>query len=333
MASPDLVAAEAEWREQFAAMQTALANLKLPTLSKAEESYPDDDDDLEGFSSGNEGHDVWDFISDTEQDEYSSDHVDVDVDGVGAAEPESALHWFLDASAGIAANNNLFPDVFQNQIMSVLSSGEPDYELQSHLTDLVGFDHLDFVIDVLSKKDVLVAESQGRDEKHPTSRRLLNKSEREAALRRQDFEHKTASLSPASKKEPHYPHVYRSYQAGNTLSFAGKKYGLPVGSERRQFEKYEEYFVPAGRKGTLGPGEKLVAISDLDGLCRNTFKGYKTLNRMQSLVFPVGYKTNENMLICAPTGAVSRYQSNSISRIIHSVTTNNNHRAKLMRPC
>ncbi|KID92354.1 activating signal cointegrator 1 complex subunit 3 [Metarhizium guizhouense ARSEF 977] len=303
MASPDLVAAEAEWREQFAAMQTALVNLKLPTLSKAEKSYPGDDDDLEGFSSGNDGHDVWDFISDTEQDEYSSDLVDVDVDGVGAAEPESALHWFLDASAGIAANNNLSPDVFQSQIMSVLGSGEPDYELQSHLTDLVGFDHLDFVIDVLSKKDVLVAESKGRDEKHPTSRRLLNKSEREAALRRQDFEHKTASLSPASKKEPHYPHVYRSYQAGNTLSFAGKKYGLPVGSERRQFEKYEEYFVPAGRKGTLGPGEKLVAISDLDGLCRNTFKGYKTLNRMQSLVFPIGYKTNENMLICAPTGA------------------------------
>ncbi|EFY87551.1 activating signal cointegrator 1 complex subunit 3 [Metarhizium acridum CQMa 102] len=284
-------------------MQAALANLRLSTLSKAEESCPEDDDDLEGFSSGNDGQDVWDFISDTEQDDYSSDVVDFDVDGVGGVEPETALHWFLDASAGIAANNNLSSDVFQSQIMSALSSGEPDYELQSHLTDLVGFDHLDFVIDVLSKKDVLVAESKGRDEKHATSRRLLNKSEREAALRRQDFEHKTASLSPASKKEPQYPHVYRSYQAGNTLSFAGKKYGLPVGSERRQFEKYEEYFVPAGRKGTLGPGEKLVAISDLDGLCRNTFKGYKTLNRMQSLVFPVGYKTNENMLICAPTGA------------------------------
>ncbi|KAK2067739.1 hypothetical protein P8C59_001452 [Phyllachora maydis] len=41
----------------------------------------------------------------------------------------------------------------------------------------------------------------------------------------------------------------------------------------------------------------------MDGLCRQTFKGYKTLNRMQSLVFPVAYKTNENLLICAPTGA------------------------------
>ena len=43
----------------------------------------------------------------------------------------------------------------------------------------------------------------------------------------------------------------------------------------------------------------------MDGLCRQTFKGYKSLNRMQSLVYPVAYNTNENMLICAPTGAVS----------------------------
>jgi antiviral helicase SLH1 len=48
-----------------------------------------------------------------------------------------------------------------------------------------------------------------------------------------------------------------------------------------------------------------VQISEMDGLCQETFKGYKSLNRMQSLVYPVAYKTNENMLICAPTGAVS----------------------------
>ncbi|OAA47791.1 activating signal cointegrator 1 complex subunit 3 [Metarhizium rileyi] len=301
MASTDLIAAEAEWREQFTAMRAALANLDLPKPSKVEESYPDDDEDLEGYSSGSGCQDVWDFISDSEQDDYSTDFLDVD--GAGDAESGSALDWFFQASAGIAAVHQLSADVFQSQIMSVLTSGEQDQELQSLLTDLVGFDHLDFVIDLLSRKDVLVAESKAQDEKHPTTRRLLTKAEREAALRRQDFEHKSASLSPASKKEPQYPHVYRSYQAGNTLTSAGKKYGLPVGSERRQFEKYEEYFVPAGRKGTLGPGEKLINISDLDGLCRNTFKGYKTLNRMQSLVFPVGYKTNENMLICAPTGA------------------------------
>lgn len=48
----------------------------------------------------------------------------------------------------------------------------------------------------------------------------------------------------------------------------------------------------------------LVSIDQLDNLCRATFKGYQSLNRIQSLVYPVAYRTNENMLICAPTGAV-----------------------------
>ena len=68
---------------------------------------------------------------------------------------------------------------------------------------------------------------------------------------------------------------------------------------------YEEYSIPAGKVGTLGRGRKLVEISEMDGLCKKTFKGYKSLNRMQSLVYPVAYQTSENMLICAPTGAVS----------------------------
>jgi len=33
-------------------------------------------------------------------------------------------------------------------------------------------------------------------------------------------------------------------------------------------------------------------------------QAYKTLNRLQSIVFPVAYGSNENMLVCAPTGAV-----------------------------
>lgn len=33
------------------------------------------------------------------------------------------------------------------------------------------------------------------------------------------------------------------------------------------------------------------------------FEGIKTLNRIQSVVYPTAYHTNENLLICAPTGA------------------------------
>lgn len=33
------------------------------------------------------------------------------------------------------------------------------------------------------------------------------------------------------------------------------------------------------------------------------FKGVERLNRIQSVVFPTAYNTNQNLLICAPTGA------------------------------
>ena len=33
------------------------------------------------------------------------------------------------------------------------------------------------------------------------------------------------------------------------------------------------------------------------------FPGYKTLNRIQSRIFPAAFGTNENLLVCAPTGA------------------------------
>ena len=305
MASSNLLAAEEDWRQQFAAMRAALAELKqpLPAQTNAQEyTLDEDDDDFEGYSSPSSGRDVWDFISDDEEDDYSSDAVDPDA---GTLPGSGDADWFSSRCASIASKNGLSPDVFETQITGLLSSGRPDDELQAHLTDLVGFDDLDFIIEALSNKDSILSTAKSKETGNPGGQRLLSRAERDAALRQADYEHKTATLVAASKKEPQYPHVYKSYYAGNTLSYGGQKYGLPVGSERLQFEKYEEYFVPAGRRGVPGPGEKLVKIADIDGLCRNTFKGYKTLNRMQSLVYPVAYRTNENMLICAPTGAVS----------------------------
>ncbi|KAL6884177.1 Sec63 Brl domain-containing protein [Trichoderma longibrachiatum] len=302
MASADLMSAEAEWRQQVAAMQAAIADLKLPQTSAKPSDADDDLDEADFGGPMPSGKDVWEFISDDDEyEDYSSDFAD---DGVDAATGGFGAEWLAAKCDSIAAKNGMSADVFQSQVVSVLSSGQPDDELQAHLTDLVGFDDLDFIIELLGhKNDILASVSTQHHEPEAQTRKLLTKAQREEALRMRDYQHKNAALAPSFSKEPQYPHVYRAYNAGNTLSASGKKYGLPAGSERLQFEKYEEYFVPAGKKGVPGPGEKLVKISDLDGLCRNTFKGYKTLNRMQSLVYPVGYKTSENMLICAPTGA------------------------------
>ncbi|KAI0843176.1 Sec63-domain-containing protein [Hypoxylon sp. FL0890] len=294
--------AEARWREQFAAMKNALADLKLPGKQQSVEAelgldFDLDDDD---FTSGNSGDDIWDFIDDSEEDLYSSDFIE-DADG----QPDGSLdgsYWFPQQCFTIAAKNGFSSDAFQAQILEILSSQRSDDELQSQLTDLIGFDDLDFVIEVISHRHELTSSFAVQEVQKPTGR-LLTKAERDEALRRQDREHKSAALAPSMHKEVQYPHIYKAYNAGNTLSHTGKSYGMPVGTERKEKEKYEEFIVPAGKTGTLLPGHKLVNISDMDGLCRRTFKGYKTLNRMQSLVYPVAYKSSENMLICAPTGA------------------------------
>ncbi|XXG94420.1 Putative steryl acetyl hydrolase mug81 [Hypoxylon texense] len=303
MASSSVSEAEARWREQFAAMKAALADLKLPKNHRSSETeigldFDLDDDD---FTSGNSGDDVWDFIDDSEEDVYSSDFVE-ETNGQVDSRADK-LSWFAEQCSIVASKKGgLSPDAFQAQILEILGSQRSEDELQSSLTDLVGFDDFDFIIQLLSRRHEITSSFAAQEAEKPTGR-LLTRAEREEALRRQDIEHKNATLGPSMYKEVQYPHVYRVYNAGNTLNHAGKKYGLPPGSERKQHEKYEEYSIPAGKTGSLLPGHKLIKISDMDGLCRRTFKGYKTLNRMQSLVYPVAYRSSENMLICAPTGA------------------------------
>lgn len=101
-----------------------------------------------------------------------------------------------------------------------------------------------------------------------------------------------------------YPHVYQNADAGGSiLSAFGTKYALPVGTVRNMEQNYEEVIIPASTRKPQNFVSKLVSISSLDKLCQETFKKYKTLNTMQSVVYPIGYNTNENMLVCAPTGA------------------------------
>lgn len=309
MSSFVLDAAEAEWLAQLAAMRAALADLKLPSpQADGQTKIYGSDIDLneDDFTSGNSGDDVWDFISDSEEDQFSSDMVpdafDAEVGVYGPQWLRSKCILFAQRKQGLAAED------LQEQIMALLGSDSVEEELQSTLTDIVGFDDLDFVIELIAHRKDLTAPSPFADPKPADNvlGRLQTKKQREEALRRRDYEHKHAQLGPSLNRDgPQYPHVYKAHSAGNTLAAGGQKYALPVGSERKERERYEEYSIPAGKVGTLGVGRSLVKVSEMDGLCKRTFKGYKTLNRMQSLVYEVAYKTNENMLICAPTGAVS----------------------------
>ncbi|GLG93341.1 Putative activating signal cointegrator 1 complex subunit 3 B [Gryllus bimaculatus] len=102
-----------------------------------------------------------------------------------------------------------------------------------------------------------------------------------------------------------YPHVYDSQNTAKQAAgfIAGQKMMLPVGVERTDNKMYEEVNIPTSEPAPLSVGNKLVEISSLDEVGQKAFQGMKTLNRIQSVVFDTAYYSNENMLICAPTGA------------------------------
>lgn len=102
-----------------------------------------------------------------------------------------------------------------------------------------------------------------------------------------------------------YPNVYDCYaEAAKMPAFVGgARMLLPEGIRRDNSKMYEEVEIPPTEPMPIGFEEKPIYISELDEIGQLVFKGMKRLNRIQSLVFETAYNTNENLLICAPTGA------------------------------
>ncbi|KAI6047295.1 Sec63-domain-containing protein [Pisolithus marmoratus] len=95
------------------------------------------------------------------------------------------------------------------------------------------------------------------------------------------------------------PHIYTSMiniGGGSRLLPSGTEFSLPVGTD------YLEVVVPPAKAVPKRPSERQIAVSELDDLVKGSF-AYTYLNRVQSIVYPTAHRSNENILICAPTGA------------------------------
>ena len=114
---------------------------------------------------------------------------------------------------------------------------------------------------------------------------------------------KTATLAPGSVVQPKKTLDLESMifsQGGHLMS--NKTTKLPQGSFKRAKKGYEEIHVPAPKSKPVTTGE-LVPITDLPEWARQGFPGLKTLNRVQSKLYPIAFGTDEPILLCAPTGA------------------------------
>ena len=74
-------------------------------------------------------------------------------------------------------------------------------------------------------------------------------------------------------------------------------------NENTIFIRYEEVHVPALKAKPFGENERLITIESLPNHVRPAFEGFKTLNRIQSRLHKVCLESDENLLLCAPTGA------------------------------
>ncbi|KAF9451641.1 Sec63-domain-containing protein [Macrolepiota fuliginosa MF-IS2] len=189
------------------------------------------------------------------------------------------------------------------------------------MAELVGFEDLDLAMELLEKREVArQAITRYLSQHHPESTANgaspltdpdANSTDisPEAARRRMERAFQQSAKKPLFSGVAHdapeiLPHVYSSTLLQNSiLSPAGQKYLLPLGTERKYYEEYEEVIVPPAKPVPPKSTERLIPVSDLDLLAKGCFPGYTSLNRIQSIVYPTAYGTNENMLICAPTGA------------------------------
>lgn len=190
-------------------------------------------------------------------------------------------------------------ELFEN-IIRLLRDENDEVSLQSSMFDILGFDELELISRLITSKEILLNEY----EIESNEIKLMTQEDIKKQVSDNIKKAKSQKLVMANTPES-YPHVFKAYDAGSMISFTGQKFRLPIGSTRetKGDGKYEEILIPKPNLKKPIVKDIPVFISEMDFICQGTFKGYKRLNRMQSLIYDVGYNTNENMLVCAPTGA------------------------------
>ncbi|KAI9006624.1 Sec63 Brl domain-containing protein [Phycomyces nitens] len=290
------------------------------------------------------------------------DHLDKDT----SVEQIYDRNWLLQQchSHAIRHNIELTEQKLCTDLFTILRSDQDDDSIQQALIDLLGYEGIDLIMELISNRSILVnnimkmsnytgqrskttpgqpiepkrhvygtqvtiqseaeikemkqmrkdqkralkALQKAPEDKNAVSMDILGFDSQDLRQARENalIEASQAPLFSSNyktKAEEKYPHVYQSAKTGSMLSLFGTRYALPAGTVREEFNDYDETIIPVPTQAPIREGERRIKIEELDSLARGAFKAYETLNRIQSIVYPIAYETNENMLVCAPTGA------------------------------
>ncbi|CAB3262336.1 unnamed protein product [Arctia plantaginis] len=225
-----------------------------------------------------------------------------------------------------------FPDAMVSQaksseVLLALADAADDRDLENRLVLLLGYDCFEFV-KLLNKYRYTVlyctklASSQSDSErasireemsKQPHLQKILAQLETgkgddetaqqsEAPRKRQKTEGQSSAQAQVTGSRKVLQLEDLMFAAGAHF-MANKRCQLPPGSFRKQRKGYEEVHVPALKPKPFDENETLVPVEKLPKYVQPAFEGFKNLNRIQSRISKAALETDENLLVCAPTGA------------------------------
>ncbi|KAH9002313.1 Sec63 Brl domain-containing protein [Lactarius hatsudake] len=191
-------------------------------------------------------------------------------------------------------------------LYAVLSSSASNEAISEELSDMMGYDELDMIVEILENRSLVAAELEtalkqpldaATDERDSGTGLTQTDAKRRMEEAFQRNAERPLFVGPTTDLPEVLPHVYSSSASGgNILSQSGQKFTLPVGTTRHVEDYYEEVVIPPAKKIPPRATERLISVHELDDLAKHSFPGYSSLNRMQSIIYPTAYGSNENML-------------------------------------
>ncbi|XP_053622297.1 U5 small nuclear ribonucleoprotein 200 kDa helicase [Plodia interpunctella] len=224
-----------------------------------------------------------------------------------------------------------FPDAMVSQakaseVLKALAEAADDRDLENRLVLLLGYDCFEFVKTLNKHRHTILycirlasAQSDNerasiRDEmsRQPHLQKILAQLE----TGKGDDDNAQQSEAPRKRHKSEVESGLGQVTGSRTVLqledlvfatgahfMANKRCQLPPGSFRKQRKGYEEVHVPALKPKPFEEDETLVAIEKLPKYVQPAFEGFKTLNRIQSRISKAALESDENLLVCAPTGA------------------------------
>ncbi|XP_060524349.1 U5 small nuclear ribonucleoprotein 200 kDa helicase [Cylas formicarius] len=299
-----------------------------------EESEEEDDEDMYG--------EVREDIDDEEGEEAREDgaiHAE-NLGNVDEMKKEKALHPMdIDAYWLQRKLSKIYDDAMVSQakaaeVLNVLRDANDDREFENQLVLLLGYDCFDFIKQLKKNRKMilyctLLAKSQSETERQIIKDKMSEDSALSRILKQletgkgeeenggEETAHRSRKRKHGDDEEYNLGDSDKKKVSGNRklidfedLVFsqgshymANKRCQLPDGSFRKQRKGYEEVHVPALKAEPFAENEKLQPVDQLPKYVQPVFDGFKSLNRIQSRLCKTALDSDENLLLCAPTGA------------------------------